>query len=390
MDWLDLIIIIMLLVAFFRGLQLGFTRQLGSTLGFFGGLFLGAFLGDKILIRLAQTAESRVFFSVLLTLGGALIFSTIGEYLGAILKYRMLSKPIDKVDEAFGGVIGVVALIVGIWLGAALFTNIPVIFVQNQLRNSIIVSKLDKTLPGAPVFIGRIGHLIVPDGFPQVFTGLEPNVNTNAKLPSMGKLTAIIKQDENSVVKIEGRGCGGLVEGSGFVVGNDLVATNAHVVAGISNPFVLTNDNTQSATVVWFDPNLDFALLHVPNLDESPLAVLPQTVSNGTTGAVLGYPGGGPFNAVPAAVLEEFTAIGRNIYDQSNTSRDVYSVKATVAPGNSGGPLINQQGTVIGIVFAQSTSYNQVGYALTTSQFLKELQHNKNNTRAVGTGNCAE
>jgi S1-C subfamily serine protease len=390
MDWLDLIIIILLLGAFFRGIQLGLTRQVGSTLGFFGGLFLGAFLGDKLLVRLAQTASARAFFSVLLTLGCAMICSTFGEYIGTILKYHMRAKRIDKLDQGLGGIIGGVTILVGVWLGAALFANLPANAIQTQVHNSAIVAALDRSLPAAPDVIGRIGHLVVPDGFPQVFTGLEPSVNTNAPLPSMGSLTAVVQHDEPSVVKVEGRGCGGIVEGSGFVVGNDLVATNAHVVAGILNPYVLAGSGAQAATVVWFDPNLDFALLRVPDLNEAPLSIVSQTVANGTSGAVLGYPGGGPFSAVPAAVLQEFTADGRNIYNQGNTTRNVYSIKATVVPGNSGGPLINKQGSVIGIVFAQSTTYNQVGYALTTTQFLQELHQESKNTQPVGTGQCAE
>lgn len=390
MDWLDLIIIALLLTACLRGIQLGLSRQLGSTLGFFVGLFLGAYLGDKTILNIAQTASARAFFSILLTLGCAMIFSTIGEYFGAMLKYRMRAKAIDKVDEGLGGVIGAITLLAGIWLAAAILVNMPINTIQNQIHNSAIVTELDSNLPAAPNILARIGRLVVPDGFPEVFAGVEPSVNTNTKLPPLGVLTNAIKADENSVVKIEGRGCGGIVEGSGFVVSNDLVATNAHVVAGINNPYVLSASGTQAATVVWFDPNLDFALLRVPDLNQAPLNVLDQNAANGTDGAVLGYPGGGPFTVSAAIVLQEFTAEGRNIYNQGLTTRNVYSVKATVVPGNSGGPLINQKGNVIGIVFAQSTTYNQVGYALTTSQFLKEIHQAGDATKQVGTGSCAE
>ena len=388
MDWLDLIIIILLISAVLRGLQLGLVRQFGSTLGFIGGLFIGALIGDKLLTRFAQTAGSRAFFTVLLTLGFAMVCSTLGEYGGALLKYKM-PKVVDEFDEGLGGIVGGITLLASVWLAAALFISLPSTTVQNQLHNSAIVSALDKNLPAAPDIIGRIGHLIVPDNFPEVFNGVEPNVNTNTSLPSMGALTAVVEHDEPSVVKIEGRGCGGIVEGSGFVASNDMVLTNAHVVAGIAAPYVLTDQGTLPATVVWFDPNLDFAILRVPGLNEASLSIVGSKVSNGTRGAVLGYPGGGQFSAVPAVVLQDFTAVGRNIYDQGETTRDVYSVKATVVPGNSGGPLINEQGAVVGIVFAQSTTYNQVGYALTTPQFVHEYDQHKTATRAVSTGQCA-
>jgi S1-C subfamily serine protease len=389
MDWLDLIIIILLISAVMRGLQLGLVRQFGSTLGFIGGLFLGALLGDRFLSHFAQTAGARAFLTVLLTLGFAMIFSTLGEYLGAILKYHM-PKLVDRLDEGIGGIVGGITLLASIWLAAALFISLPSTTIQTQLHNSAIVSALDKSLPAAPDIIGRIGRLIVPDNFPQVFSGVEPSVNTATSLPSLGSLDAVIQKDEPSVVKVEGKGCGGIVEGSGFVASSDLVITNAHVVAGISAPYVLTQQGTFPATVVWFDPNVDFAILRVSGLSETPLSIVNSKVSNGTSGAVLGYPGGGAFDAVPAAVLQDFTADGRNIYDQGQTTRDVYSIKATVIPGNSGGPLINKQGAVIGLVFAQSTTYNQVGYALTTPQFVQGFHQHSKATQAVSTGQCAE
>jgi S1-C subfamily serine protease len=162
-------------------------------------------------------------------------------------------------------------------------------------------------------------------------------------------------------------------------------------VAGIAHPYVQDGNGTHSATVIWFDPNLDFAVLRVSNLSGGPLTVNSGIVKNGTPGAVLGYPGGGPFSADPAAVSDEFDATGRNIYGTGYTDRDVYEIQANIIPGNSGGPLVNSIGDVIGIVFAESTSYNHVGYALTTNQALHELSEAEaSNQAAVGTGSCAQ
>jgi S1-C subfamily serine protease len=132
------------------------------------------------------------------------------------------------------------------------------------------------------------------------------------------------------------------------------------------------------------------AILKTHNLSGSPLTVADTTVKNGTQSAVLGYPGGGNFTPSPAVVMEEFIATGRNIYDQGNTDRNVYEIKATVIPGNSGGPLITTNGTVIGIVFAESTTYNQVGYALATPQVLSEIHQAETRNQVVTTGSCAE
>jgi S1-C subfamily serine protease len=190
-------------------------------------------------------------------------------------------------------------------------------------------------------------------------------------------------------VKVEGQGCGGTVEGSGFVVGNDLVATNAHVVAGIDRPYVVDNNGLHKVTVIWFDPNLDFAVLQVSNLAGKPLTMIGGLVAADTPGAIMGYPGGGSLSASTAAVLDEFTAAGRNIYGESTTIRNVYEIQADVIPGNSGGPLIEANGTVIGVVFAESTTYQHVGYALTTSRVISEIHQAEARDQPVSTGQCA-
>jgi len=127
----------------------------------------------------------------------------------------------------------------------------------------------------------------------------------------------------------------------------------------------------------------------VSNLAGPPLTLNANNAAPGTPAAVLGYPGGGPFNAGPAAVLDEFEASGHNIYDTGLTLRSVYEIQATVIPGNSGGPLVAENGKVIGIVFAESTTYNHVGYALTMSKVISEIQQASHNHTAVSTGACA-
>jgi S1-C subfamily serine protease len=389
MNWIDALIVLLLLGSFTRGVSLGLVRQVGSTAGFFGGLFLGAFIDSKFLSG-EQATGSRIILSLLLTFGLALFCSSVGEYFGSSLKQKMQQKRIDKLDRALGSVVGGVTLLAGVWLAASLFGNVPSPTLQTQIRTSAIVSQLNQRLPAAPKVIAQLGNLIEPNGFPQVFTGAEPSINTDTPLPSIGELDSAVQQDRPSVVKIEGRGCGGVVEGSGFVAADGFVATNAHVVAGVSQPTVLDANGEHRARVVWFDPDLDFAVLRTTNLKGSPLTIRTQAADNGTSAAVLGYPGGGDFKADPAVVLDNFIALGRNIYNQGETKRDVYSIKGSVVPGNSGGPLVAKDGAVIGLIFAQSTAYDQVGYALTMQQVVQELNQAQQQTQTVDTGNCAE
>ncbi len=389
MNLLDLAIIVALIVAMWHGIGLGLVRQVGSTLGLVSGLFAGAWLETK-LIHLAHTPTAKALLALLVIWGVAAAFWSAGEWLGALAKFELHGDIINRLDGALGSIIGGVTLLLAVWLGASVFGNAPLMWLKEQIHTSRIVATLNDDLPAAPNLLGRIGNLIEPNAFPQVFTGLEPSVSTNAPLPDMGELNAAVAADQASVVKIVGNGCGGIVEGSGFVAGNGLVATNAHVVAGVTHPTVLDGNGTHDATVVWFDPNLDFAVLRVGHLKGAPLVIDTKAASNGTAAAVLGYPGDGSFTAGAALVLEQFEAVGRNIYNQGQTTRSVYSIKASVRPGNSGGPLVEKDGDVIGVVFAESTTNNQVGYALAANAVHNELAQASLHTAAVSTGACAE
>lgn len=390
---IDLLIGLLLGSSIYRGYEIGFVRQLCSTIGFFSGLFLGAWLQHDT-IKLVHTSTSRSVVAALTTFGLALLFLTVGEYVGTTLKRRLVHKervkPVNTFDNWLGSIVGVASLLMSVWLMAAALASLPVNGIQTSLQKSIVVRSLNSLLPNAPNVIASLGRLIDPNGFPQVFTSNEPAPRSNINLPSLGSLQTAVKQDQASVVKVQGQGCGGIVEGSGFVVGSGLVATNAHVVAGIRQPFVQDDNGNRAAKVVLFDPDLDLAVLRVSNLAGKVLPLSDKVAPSGTAAVAMGYPGGGGLTASPAAVLERITASGRNIYNKASIDRDVYEVRATIIPGNSGGPLIAKDGSVIGVVFAESTAYKQVGYALTMTQVLKELHQVTSHSTSVSTGTCAE
>jgi S1-C subfamily serine protease len=386
---LDLIIVILAVTAIFRGFEIGSLRQLFSTIGFFTGLFIGASIQPKI-INLAHTTLTRTLITLITTLGTAFIFLLIGEFIGIFLKNKLHLKKLNTVDNFFGSIISVITIFFSVWLCAAIVGSLSVPLLQAAVGQSAIISALNNHLPSAPNIVSDLGALIDPNGFPQVFIGNEPAPTSSINLPRLGSMQAAVKQDAGSVVKIQGLGCGGIVEGSGFVIGTNLIATNAHVIAGIKSPYVYDSNGTHSAKTVWFDPNLDFAIIQVSNLAGQPLVIDTNIADQGTPGVVIGYPGGGSLNASPAAVLNEFNAVGRNIYGKGTTTRSVYEIKANVIPGNSGGPLIEKNGDVIGVVFAQSTSYKQVGYALTVNQIRPALSQAESQNHRVNTGTCAQ
>lgn len=386
---IDILIAVFAVSALYRGREIGFVRQLFSTAGFFIGLFLGALVQPQV-SNLVHNSGARTLVTLLCTIGSAILLMTIGEYIGIRAKTRFLLKPINKVDTGFGGVLSIVSLLISVWLTAAIVIGLPLPSVRKSIQRSQVINTMNHILPPAPTVIADLGRLINPNGFPQVFIGQEPAPSGNQKLPDLGSLSDAVSKTRRSVVKLESRGCGGIVDGSGFVVGTNLVATNAHVVAGIKQPYIEDANGIHTAKVIWFDPNLDFAVLRASNLAGNSLVFNNDVVPSGTPAAVLGYPGGGGFTAGPALVTDQFTAGGRNIYGRGFTNRSIYELKADVIPGNSGGPLVAADGRVIGVIFAESTSYEHVGYALTANAVSNAIDHAVARNQVVSTGSCAE
>jgi S1-C subfamily serine protease len=290
-------------------------------------------------------------------------------------------------DDVLGSVLSAASVLIAAWALASIFIRLPFAGINQQIQGSTILTTLTRTLPPAPGLIARLEQIIAPSGFPRVFAGIEPSPAAPVTGPTSGDVTSATTAGRATTVRIEGAGCGGLVEGSGFVVAPGMVATNAHVVAGIAHPMVIDSAGEHAATVVSFDPNLDFALLRTSGLAGAPLVVSPSEYPRGTTGAVLGYPGGGPFTVSPAAILDEQTALGRNIYGSGLVHRQIYALQVVVRPGNSGGPFIAPDGTVVGVVFAASANNDNVGYALTSAEVRSQIINAGSN--GVSTGGCA-
>jgi S1-C subfamily serine protease len=389
MNVVDILIILFLTSSLLRGYTIGLVRQAGSTVGFIAGLFTGSLISN-IVVNHVTGALNKSLVSLLIVLLASFILMTAGELLGLRLKQRiLLNKSLDKFDGGLGSIMAAATLLFAIWLAAAILVLGTSTGLQQALKNSRILGLLDTRLPPATQVLSSINKLIDPNGFPQVFRGLEPNPN-DTKVPSLGSLNGVVAAAQPSIVKLEGTGCGGIVEGSGFVIAANQIVTNAHVVAGVEDPKVLDANGVHNTRVIWFDPEVDLAVLQVSNLAGEPLHINATEQPSDTPGVVLGYPGGGDFNAQPAGVIDHFNAYGRNIYGQGTTVRDVYSLQAKIIPGNSGGPLIGTDGSVLGIVFATSTTYNNVGYALTGHQVANELAQAERSTATYSTGSCSE
>jgi S1-C subfamily serine protease len=382
----DIGIILLLGLAAAHGVTQGAALQVFSFGGFWIGLLLGAAL-SPVFANLTQSSFGSAFVSLIVFFGFALIGGAVGRYIGTHAWHALQKLKLGVADAAMGSVVAVVAALAAVWLIAILLTAGPTKNVSRAINRSVIVRALVERLPPAPSVFARVQQFISVTPFPRVFEGIEPIPAGPIKVPGNATVQEAVNRAQASTVRIVGVGCGGVQTGSGFVVGNGLVLTNAHVVAGISNPQVEDSGGSHRAQPVLFDPETDVAVLRTTNLVGRPLTLAGSAVGRGQGGAVLGYPGGGRFTAGPGAVLRRFSAIGRDIYGRELSRRDVYQLQAAIRQGNSGGPFVRSDGVVLGVVFAASTTEGNVGYALTSVEVAPHVRQAED-AGPVGTGPC--
>jgi S1-C subfamily serine protease len=239
-----------------------------------------------------------------------------------------------------------------------------------------------------PAWFSRATSALTEAGFPQVFNPFENESTAEVAKPTGDSVTAAATNAAKlSTVKIEGVSGTQGREGSGFVYAARHVMTNAHVVAGIDAPTVRVGGVGPSyeARVVLFDPQKDVAVLYVPDL-RAPVLRFDDDATRGDSAVVAGYPEDGDLNLQAATVANRVRATGQNIYNDETVTREIYSIRSTVRPGNSGGPLLTTDGKVFGVVFARSTSDDETGYVLTAAEVASDAERAANATAPVGTG----
>ena len=388
MNLVDLVVLVIVALAAVQGLRLGAIVQVLSFGGFWIGLYLGALLAS-VTVRWGHAQPTRTALALVTLLGVATLCGVAGRVVGNLAFSRVHRGSLGTVDSALGVVVAVVASLLAAWLLANTLVNSSSLSLNSSIDRSKIIRSLDSVLPAPPSVFSRVQGFLSAEGFPPVFAQLAPATAGPVALPGSAQLNEAVAHAGASTVKIVGDGCGQIQEGSGFVVGPGVVVTNAHVVAGIAHPMVQAGSSLLPTAVMFFDPSYDLAVLRVGGLDEPALTLDPSTSSRGVQAAVLGYPGGGPFTAAPAGVMAVFEAEGRDIYGQGLTVRNVYEIQAVVRPGNSGGPLVQPDGEVIGVVFSRSTTNGDIGYALTSPDVLSRVHQAESSPKVVGTGGCA-
>jgi S1-C subfamily serine protease len=372
---IDAVIVVATLIGLANGYRRGFWLSAAQYAGLVIGVLLGAAAATPVLSYLEiHSPVARPLGAVLVLVIGGSLGSSIGFAAGEPIRRHILRTGVHTVtDSVAGAAVSMVAVLAMCWFLGLSFSRGPSEEIAQQIQRSAVLQTLDKRAPKAPGFLASVQGILAGVSFPPVFAGLEPALPSPLPLPASVD-TPGINHAAQAVVKVTGLGCGGLVTGSGFPVGNGYVATNAHVVSGTRIHTVITPGGAQlPGTVVYFDPERDVAVLYVAELKTAPLAFGPA--SRGTKGAVIGYPGGGPEKVSPAIVDGRITAEGRDIYNSSLVTRQIFVIEAGVRPGNSGGPLVDTEGRVLGMVFATSASTPNQAYALTDDEIDADFRY---------------
>jgi S1-C subfamily serine protease len=386
---IDLIILVALIFAVSSGYRRGFWLSLAQYAGLVLGVIIGAALAPVLMdaLKIADsTVRSLTAVLVLIVLGA--IGSSVGYWVGEPIRLRLLARPQSgRIDSFAGAIFSALALLSVSWFLGLSLARVPAPQVSSAIQRSAVLRALDSVFPRPPAFLARVEAIIAGVNFPAAFSGLEPVAPSALPLPASVN-TPGIQAAASETLKIRGFGCGGIVYGSGFPVGPGMVLTNAHVVAGTQGTTVLSpNGRGLGARVVLFDPERDVAILYVPRLALIPLNE--GSAHPGTQGAAIGYPGGGGEQVKPAVVNGQVQAEGRDIYGQNLVVRSIWIMQADVQPGNSGGPLVDLDGNVVGVIFAASTSQPGQAYALTDAEVQPDIDKAQGRTEAVSIGPCA-
>lgn len=394
MNWVDISLIVVLVIFAWAGWRRGFIAGIFSLAGFLGGGLLAAFVLPDLIERALDPGWLSALAVISAVVIAAMVGQAIASILGRSLKRGLQWTPIRFIDATLGLGLNVLVFVLLTWLIAMAVAFVPRSGLTSAVHESRVLVTLDQVVPdeARDTFVD-MRDAITGTAMPRVFAGIGELIGPEVDAPDPATVDdPVLAEARDGVIRIAGRAeqCSAAVTGSGFVVADEYVLTNAHVVAGVGD-ITVQHDRGEppyDATVVAFDPELDAAVLFVPGLDPTPLGFAVAAADSGDDAVVAGFPDGGDFEATAARIRGLVTARGEDIYGHAGVEREVIAFRGVVRPGNSGGPLLTPKGRVLGMVFGAGVSNDDTGFAITTGELDAILERGLGRTKAVDNGNC--
>ena len=389
MNLLDWLLVALVLAYALSGYWQGFVTGAFAT----GGLLVGGLFG----VWLAPMALGDATPSLLVSLGALFIVilsASLGQALlqftGAKIRDRITWQPIRALDALGGAALSAAAVLLVAWALGVAVSGTRIASITPMVRSSAVLKEVDHVLPqSAGGVLQAFNDVVGTSFFPRYLEPFAPE-----RIVEVGPGPRRLLRDPDvadaadSVLKIHGTNeCGNGIEGSGFLYAGNRLMTNAHVVAGVDDPEVLLGESSVPAEVVYYNPDIDVAVLALDS-GATPHLTFDRDAEAQAPVAILGYPQDGPYDVQPGRIRAEQRLRSPNIYNRGTVIREVYSLRGLVRPGNSGGPIVSSAGDVVGVVFAASVTDDETGYALTADQVSQSAATGITNDAQVSTGGC--
>ena len=384
---LDVVLLVMLACYVFYGFRNGLSSTVFTIAGAILGVIAVLFL-VPLVSRFLPLPQLRLAVSIVLAIGLVTVGHGLGAAVGRRIRKGLEKSPLLGIDRIFGAVItgAVAALVATVVCASVAQLGVPVL--SRAIAGSGVLRAIGVLTPDpVEAWLAQARGVVSERGIPLLTQAL---VGGPPVVPPVDAGSPALTTAAKSVVRITGNAyaCGQSQSGSGFVVAPNRVMTNAHVVAGLSQPVVeASNGQAIASSIVYFDPSHDLAVLAVPGLDAAPLTFA-SSLQAGANAVIEGYPFGGPFAASGASVISVGVATVDDIYGKTPSDRNIYTLGADVREGDSGGPVLTGEGAVAGIVFARNSTTSNVGYAMTMAEVVPVVSQAVGLTDQVATGDC--
>lgn len=386
---LDIVLVVILILFMIRGWRAGLLGSLGGIVGLAAG-GVGAFFAIPLVASWVPDAAWRGWAAVgaaVLILGlGYTLGSIIGGAIGSVVRQT----PLRGLERLLGAALNLAVTALVLVTAALGVGSLGIPLLAQAVGSSAVIGTIDRLTP-VPVksTLAQLRSTVVDGGAQRVIEAFGGTAEVPAA-PQLDTSTAALQTAAESVVRISGtaESCSRSLTGSGFVFADDLVMTNAHVLAGVSNPVVeVPGEMPRAGRIVYFDPVDDLAVIRVNDLGARPLPLVANPAP-GSNAVVAGYPYGGPYTAGGAQVIIVGPSLVADITGANPASRQVISLSGTVQPGNSGGPLLTEAGEVTGVIFARDAASAPIGYALAMDEVLPVVALADSLQSAVPSGAC--